>query len=1002
MTVMREPRLRLQLLGRFEVHDGDRVVPIGGPTAQAVFIALLDRPGQTKQASQVIAAVWGRPDTVTDDSLYHYVSKLRKVLLPLGIRIESCWPGYRLVLPERTVVDAVRFVELVRTARSLRSGEPEQATQYLRAALDLWQGGSALAGLTLPGTRATAARLDEQRLHAAELLAELELAAGRPDEVLARLQPLAVPYVDRGGLVAAVMRALHATGRGAEALSLYRKAERVAAMQGRRLADAVQRARHEVLNGEPAQPVTYAPAAPYQLPADTSHFTGRTAELAQLRALWPANGAVPTTLVVSALDGMAGIGKTALAVHAAHDLAPTFRDGNLFLDLHGFTPKTRPTPPQKALDTLLRGLGVPGQQIPPDPDARAAMYRSRLARRRMLIVLDNAFDEAQVRPLLPGTTSCLVIVTSRRRLSGLDDAAHLTLDTLPPGDAAELFRRVASDRAAGDHQVINQIVGTCGGLPLAIRIAAARLRTSRAMSPVALLSSLRRGRDEPELAGLDDGARSIAAAFEVSYKHLAAEQQHAFRLLAVHPGPTFDGYAAAAMLDTDLDQARLLLGVLEQVNLLIQPAPGRYGFHDLLRKYATDDPVDPDPRRALGRLLDHYGYATARAVDAVYPYEARYRPRVPAPAGPTPPLAGDRVRAAGWLHEELPNLLAAATQAAARHPGYVLCLSALLARHLRTQVRYADGHALHTQALEIARERGDDFAEMTALIALGRVEQATGQHAAATDHHRQALAIARSIDHPHGQLGALNGLGHVARLTSTDEHAIDYYRQAIQVARQHAHPIGQIDAFWGLGKVRSRAGLHHQASQDYRTALALAQRIGHHGGQIRALTGLGHIHLSLGDVPKATAQVTRALEIAVRVGDLCGEVYALCGLGDAARQLGRHPDATEHYQAALARSRDITDRNGEYEALQGLGNAGCAAGQPEPALSYHEQALDLAQALGQPHDQARAHDGLARAYRDLGHTDRARTHWTRAVDILSRLDAPGADLLRGYLAALTA
>src|SRR5262249_34830914 len=226
-----------------------------------------------------------------------------------------------------------------------------------------------------------------------------------------------------------------------------------------------------------------AAGAPFQLPADTSHFTGRAAEMARLRGLWPDDGSIPTALVVSAVDGMAGIGKTALAVHAAHELAGRFPDGNLFIDLRGFTPRTRPTAPERALDILLRGLGVTGQQIPRDLEARAALYRSRLARRRMLIVLDNAHDEAQVRPLLPGTTSCLVIITSRRRLAGLDDASHLTLDTLKPDEAAALFRAVASDRAAGsDHQTVKQIVRICGELPLAIRIAAARLRTSRAMS----------------------------------------------------------------------------------------------------------------------------------------------------------------------------------------------------------------------------------------------------------------------------------------------------------------------------------------------------------------------------------------------------------------------------------------------------------------------------------------------------------------------------------------
>jgi DNA-binding SARP family transcriptional activator len=994
------PHVRFQLLGRFEVHLGDRRVPVGGPTAQAVLIALLDRPGQRLLAQQVVAAVWGRPHEVTDDSLYHYIGKLRRALAPLGVRIESCWPGYRLVLPAQVTVDAARFAQLAGAAQAVRAEEPRQAAKLLRAALDLWQAGRALPGLALPGPRDVAARLEEQRLSAAERLAGWELADGHPDQVLARLRALAQEHPDRGPLTAAVMRALHAAGRTAEALTLYRRAEHAARRQGRQPAQVVLAAQRELLSGPAPAAAGHHPAGPYQLPADTSHFTGRAAELARLRALWPPGGTPPAELVVFAVDGMAGIGKTALAVHAAHELAGRFEDGNLFLDLRGFTPRARPIAPDKALDILLRGLGVAGQQIPPDLDARAALYRSRLARRRMLIVLDNALEEAQVRPLLPGTAGCLVLTTSRRRLSGLDNATHLTLDTLRPEEAADLFRAVASDRVAGDHHTVEEIVRTCGELPLAIRIAAARLRTSRAMSPTTLLSFLRRGREEPQLAGLDDGERSVAAAFDLSYRHLGPDQQQAFRLLVVHPGPTFDRYAAAAVLAGTLAGAEQELDALEQVNLILQPTPGRYQFHDLLRAYAGGPVSGAERRHALTRLLDHYAHTAAVAMDALYPYESGHRPRIDPPGTPTPPLAGDHTRAAAWLHGEAPNLLAAAALAAASHPTHVLHLSATLARYLRTRARYADGHALHTQALGIARDRGDAPGELAALIALGRVEQSSGDHPGATAHYRQALEIAGRIGDAFGQIAALNGLGHVARLTTADPVALAHYRRAVQIARLGAHPVGQIDAHWGLGKLHSRAGRRRQAARSYAYALRLARRTGHHGGQIRALTGIGHLHRRLGCHASAVAHFTEALRLAVEYGDLGGEVYAVCGLGDAAGQVGAHEEAAALYRRGLGRARDISDRNGRYEALLGLGRSLRAMGHPDLALRLHREALDIATALGQPHDLARAMDGLAHDHRDLGQPAEAAARWRQALEVLTRLGTP-APAVRTHLASMS-
>jgi hypothetical protein len=369
---------------------------------------------------------------------------------------------------------------------------------------------------------------------------------------------------------------------------------------------------------------------PNQLPAAARYFTGRDDELTRLLCL-PDDA---RTLVVSAVDGMAGIGKTALVVLAAHHLsdAKRYPDGTLFLDLHGYSGRT-PTDPAMALERLLRGLGVPGPQIPSDLDARTGLYRSVTARRQVLIVLDNARDEEQVRPLLPGTGGSLVLVTSRRRLSGLDEADHLNLGTLAPHEAGQLFRAVAgADRDLGDDQTVEDIVRLCGHLPLAVRIAAARLRTdrSRTVTGAGLLAQPRTAQQTDRLAILTEGDRSVAAAFAVSYRHLPADQQLAFATLGLHPGLHYEPYATAALLQITPAHAGRVLHGLEQVNLLDQPTAGRYRMHDLIRAYTTtltETRSDAKWRAALDRLYGYYAHHHPRGCPGLPP-----RRRAPAHA----------------------------------------------------------------------------------------------------------------------------------------------------------------------------------------------------------------------------------------------------------------------------------------------------------------------------------------------------------------------------------
>ncbi|HEX3646778.1 MAG TPA: NB-ARC domain-containing protein, partial [Pseudonocardiaceae bacterium] len=525
---------------------------------------------------------------------------------------------------------------------------------------------------------------------------------------------------------------------------------------------------------------------PRQLPAAAGHFTGRQTELDTLINLLASTNGTIETVVISAIDGMAGIGKTALAVHAAHRLADQFTDGVLFADLHGFTPDTEPTPPEQTLDRLLRGLGVPGPQIPPDLEARVGLYRSVLAGRRVLIVLDNAADETQLTPLLPATPGCAAIVTSRRHLAGLDDATHVTLPVLDPSDAADLFRSLVGNRAVpADQPTIERIVDLCGRLPLAIRITAARLRLAPAATPTTLCAELEHALEVGSgLDWLSDGHRAVTAALAVSLRHLTPDQEHALRLAGLHPGRDLEPYALAALANTTLDQARHLLEDLHAASLLDQPAHRRYTLHDLFAAYASRlaaDLPEPDRHTALARLYDHYAATSSQAMTITYPWQADHRPDPPATHTPAPALA-DRDQAQIWLDTETNNLLAAAHHAASGlRVDHTLHQSAVLHWYLRGRGHYTQAALLHQRALRYATATANPGAEHDALNNLGHIHRLQSRYGPATDCLERALGIARQTGHRTGEQDALHGLGHLHHLQSHYGPATDCYEQALGI-----------------------------------------------------------------------------------------------------------------------------------------------------------------------------------------------------------------------------
>jgi tetratricopeptide (TPR) repeat protein/transcriptional regulator with XRE-family HTH domain len=738
---------------------------------------------------------------------------------------------------------------------------------------------------------------------------------------------------------------------------------------------------------ESADPARHIPR---QLPAPPQLFTGRVVELADLSRIHDAS-----TVVITAIDGMAGVGKTALAVQAAHQMADRYPDGQLFIDLHGHTQGVAPVQPGEALDRMLRALGVPGELIPTDCDERAGLYRSRLADQRVVIVLDNAATEAQVTPLLPGAPGCVVLVTSRRRLAGLDHTHTLSLDTLPRPDAITLFRRSLNSSLVGQPpEVAAELVELCGRLPLAIRIAAARLQSHPTWDLTHLAGRLRDR--QHRLVELAAGQRSVTAALDLSYQDLSVDLQRTYRLLGLHPGSDIDPYATAALLDCTVPHASRMLERLLEAHLLQESTPGRYGFHDLTRGHAAHtairDENEESGRAALDRLLDYYRHATAMAVDAGYPYEQDRRPQVP-PARTPVPVLSDPAFALDWLDDELPNLLAA-TRYAVEHdrPVHLLHLSTILRLHLGTRGPHPNTVTLHQQALTAARATGNQAAELDALAGLGYLLRMQSRFEQATEHLQEALQLARGIGNRTAELDALVGLGNIHLMSGRYEPAADHYEEALRLARATGHCTGELNALNGLGHVMHLLhGWYKRATDHYQQALQLARATGHRTGELDALIGLGWVHDRQGDYERAADHYQQALRFARATGHRIGEQNALAGLGIVHQRQGRYEQAIDDYQPLLDLAHACGGRRWQFEAWQGLGRAQHATGDPEAALTYHGQALALASELCQPENQARAHDGLAHAHHALHQDEQARTHWQLALDILTRLGTSHTD-----------
>ena len=735
---------------------------------------------------------------------------------------------------------------------------------------------------------------------------------------------------------------------------------------------------------------------------------------------------------------MPGVGKTALAVHAAHVLRDQFPGRCLFIDLHAHTPGHDPVSPETALAGLLAAAGVEARNLPGDLESRAALWRHTMAGQRVLLVLDNAASSKQVAPLLPGGDGCLVLVTSRRHLADLPGAsAQLLLETMPPGQAREMFVRLAP-RAWGQARAVSELMELAGYLPLAISLLA-RLFTRH---PVWTLADLVT-ETKASLLSLAAENDTVAAAFELSYQHLDPDQQRFFTLLGLHPGTTTDPYAAAALTRTPLSEATRILDGLHGEGLLIETGYRRYGLHDLLRRFAREQAkalTRPVAEQAVGRLLDYYQH-TATVAQELLANQTRPGPPPATPPPAAAPVLVNADRALAWARAERDSLLACLDyETQTGQHTRVVTLTADLAELLRRDGPWAEAVTRYTTALGSARHLGDKLGQANALNGLGAVRRLTGDYLGAAKDLNEAMALYRQLGEPLGEANALNGLGAVRRLTDdyrgaarslnqalamyrrlgdplgqantlTDLGSVGRetgdYRSAAQVLEQalaiHAqldNPLGRANALGQLGTVRRETGDNAGAVQVLERALAIYRDLGDRRGQANALTELGNMQRETGDYQAAAEDLEQALAIYRDLGHRLGQGNALLCLGIMRRATGDEVGAARYLGQALAIWRDLGDRRGVSEVLNETGTLHRLRGELAEAEAQHEQALELARAVGSALDEAHALAGLGRCALAASDSAAAQTSLTQAAEILERIGAPEATAVATELATL--
>ncbi|MFF7748646.1 BTAD domain-containing putative transcriptional regulator [Streptomyces sp. NPDC007971] len=970
-AVVAEPvALRFGVLGPVRAWRGEETLNTGSPQQRALLAALLLREGRTATAAELIDALWGtEPPSQALAALRTYASRLRKVLDPGVLVSES--GGYAVRSLGEGALDLAVAQELAAEAEKARgAGDLCHAREVLKQALGLWDG-EPLAGVPGPYADAQRVRLDEWRLQLLESRLDMDLEQGCHAETVSELTALTAEHPLRERLRELLMLALYRSGRQAEALAVYADTRRLLAEElGVDPRPGLRELQQRILQADPAlaepsAPVTeptVVPVRPAQLPASVPDFTGRStsvSELSEVLASASEAAAEGRVMAVSALAGIGGVGKTTLAVHVAHRARPAFPDGQLYVDLQGAG--SRAAEPETVLGSFLRALGTADSAIPDSLEERAALYRSVLDGRRVLVLLDNAKDAAQVRPLLPGTAGCAALVTSRVRMVDLAGAHLVDLDVMSPDEALALFTKiVGEERVAAEREAALDVVAACGFLPLAIRIAASRLAARRTWTVSVLAAKLadeRRRLDE-----LQAGDLAVKATFELGYGQLEPAQARAFRLLGLADGPDMSLAAAAAVLDLPPEETEDLLESLVDTSLLESAAPGRYRFHDLVRLYARacaerDEQAAGERVAAMSRLLDFY-LATAAGVYAIERPGDRLVDHLERTEYPGLTFS-DRHTAQDWLYAEAVSLLACVRQSAQpttlRRAVDVLWAAWDLAESGTNSREY---EAVAARLRDVAKKAGDRRSEARAFMALACVHHISG--------------------------------------TRFDEAGQEAER-AIELAESAGDPLTSCWSSNASGAIAMYQSRYEDSERHFTRALENFRAVGDRPGEASALCNLSRTHLATGRTESAVALAQQGTEMYDAMGHALKGANGRYALGLALTRSGRLAEATECLQQALQVFQDSRQRLWEGMTVFRLAELDLTAGRPAQAAANAEMALTLLRGVGGDWRHGNALTVLGRALNGIGHLDRAQVCWREALEIFESLKAPEADEVRGLL-----
>jgi DNA-binding SARP family transcriptional activator len=930
--------LEFGILGPLEIRRGATALGVGPPSQRTVLATLLLNANRTVSVEQLVDTIWPDSPPATAVAMVQiYVGRVRRALGADGADgadeavIHTERPGYRLGLVPGAL-DLDRFETGTQAGtRALAEGDLSGGTRQLRGALALWRG-PALADIPAAALRLEAGRLDELRVDALERCAAADLSLGRYREGLAELTDLTRDHPFRERLWSLLMAGLYGAGRQAEALDSYQRARDVLGEGlGLEPSAELQRIQQAILTGQPpaeliaaitghagSTTVVARAPRPAELPAAAATFTGREAELDAVRKQLGADrtesehaAKAGGPIVISAVDGWGGVGKSTLAIRAAHDVSPRFPDGQLYVDLQGSTPGLEPLEPLEVLGRFLRSLGVEDGKIPAEVAEAAARYRSLLADRRILVVLDNARESAQVRPLLPGWAGCGVLVTSRRMLTGLDGASHLHLDLLTTQESIELLARlIGTERVAAEPVAAAEVVELCGRLPLALRIAGARLAARPRWSLeqfAGRLAAAGSGLGELEVDGL-----GVRACISVSCDELAESTDpvdqaaaQAFALLGMWDGPDISLPAAAALLDRPELPAEEALERLVDARLLESPVPGRYRMHDLTRRYARE--LAPEPTTALGRLLRFYSSTCWRTVPLLRTGDLAAARIDPDWSGGGLEIASID-RALEWLDSERRCLLAAIAQADAIP-------------------------ALNVAAVQLCEALFGYFTVRRGYLADWEWVAQTARVAAAR------------LGDVRGEANALNDLGCIRRHQDRDDEGQAYLEEALEMQRRIGNPVGQAACLGNLATLHTGLGRYAEAERCLTEALAIDRASGDRGSEGFDLANLGILHGRQGRLDQAVEHLAESLACFREIDDRYGQAHSLNNLGFAYGLLERHDEALACMRESREFSRELGNTQLEAENLRDIGVVLRRSGHEVEARDHWREALALFEQL---------------------------------------------------------